>query len=130
MSALMERRRPGATTGRLTTVLAAKFTLAEQAFLAVVAVEVSKRGPAVVHLAALAGISGTNVRTALLECEALGLVALDRRRRSPWINQPDGIWICSKERLLWLRPRRVLVRTSREYKRLRDEGKESFSLLP
>jgi DNA-binding transcriptional ArsR family regulator len=80
--------------------------LAEQAVLAVVAVEVSKRGRCgltVAHLAALAGVSESTVRNALRECEALGLVSIDRTRRSPWINYPNEIQILSKEWLSWLR---------------------------
>ena len=107
-SASMERRRSWAAAGRLPPALAARFTLAEQAVLAVVAVEVSKRGCCgltVAHLAALAGCSESTVRNALRECEALGLVSIDRRRRSPWINYPNEIQILSKEWLLWLRLR-------------------------
>jgi hypothetical protein len=88
--------------------LAARFTLAEQAVLAVVAVEVSKRGRCgltVAHLAALAGVSESTVRNALREAEALGLVGIDRRRRSPWINYPNEIQIPSKEWVSWLRLR-------------------------
>jgi DNA-binding transcriptional ArsR family regulator len=105
-SASMERRRSWAAAGRLP--LAARFTLAEQAVLAVVAVEVSKRGSCnltVAHLAALAGVSESTVRNALRECEALGLVSIDRRRRSPWISYPNSTQILSKEWLSWLRLR-------------------------
>jgi hypothetical protein len=111
-SASMERRRSWAAAGRLPPALAARFTLAEQAVLAVVAVEVSKRGCCgltVAHLAALAGCSESTVRNALRECEALGLVSIDRRRRSPWINYPNEIQILSKEWLLWLRLRNTRV---------------------
>jgi hypothetical protein len=107
-SASMERRRSWAAAGRLPPALAARFTLAEQAVLAVVAVEVSKRGRCgltVAHLAALAGVSESTVRNALREAEALGLVGIDRRRRSPWINYPNSIQILSKEWAAWLRLR-------------------------
>ncbi len=107
-SASMERRRSWAAAGRLPPALAARFTLAEQAALAVVAVEVSKRGTCaltVAHLAALAGVSESTVRNALREAEALGLVGIDRRRRSPWVNYPNEIQILSKEWLSWLRLR-------------------------
>jgi hypothetical protein len=106
--ASMERRRSWAAAGRLPPSLAARFTLAEQAVLAVVAVEVSKRGRCgltVAHLAALAGVSESTVRNALREAEALGLIGIERRRRSPWINYPNEIQILSKEWLLWLRLR-------------------------
>jgi DNA-binding transcriptional ArsR family regulator len=107
-SASMERRRSWAAAGRLPPALAARFTLAEQAVLAVVAVEVSKRGRCgltVAHLAALAGVSESTVRNALREAEALGLVSIDRRRRSPWINYPNDVQILSKEWASWLRLR-------------------------
>jgi hypothetical protein len=106
--ASMERRRSWAAAGRLPPALAARFTLAEQAVLAVVAVEVSKRGRSsltVAHLAALAGVSESTTRNALREAEALGLVGIDRRRRSPWINYPNDVQILSKEWLSWLRLR-------------------------
>jgi DNA-binding transcriptional ArsR family regulator len=107
-SASMERRRSWAAAGRLPPALAARFTLAEQAVLAVVAVEVSKRGRSsltVAHLAALAGVSESTTRNALREAEALGLVSVDRRRRSPWVNYPNDIQILSKEWTAWLRLR-------------------------
>ncbi len=107
-SASMERRRSWAAAGRLPPALAAQFTLAEQSVLAVVAVEVSKRGSCgltVAHLAALAGVSESTTRNALREAEALGLVSIDRRRRSPWINYPNSTQILSKEWLSWLRLR-------------------------
>ncbi len=107
-SASMERRRSWAAAGRLPPALAAQFTLAEQSVLAVVAVEVSKRGACaltVAHLAALAGISESTVRNALREAEALGLVSIDRRRRTAWMNYPNITRIVSKEWTSWLRLR-------------------------
>jgi hypothetical protein len=107
-SASMERRRSWAAAGRLPPALAARFTLAEQAVLAVVVVQVSKRGRCgltVAHLAALAGVSESTVRNALREAETLGLVGINRRRRSPWINYPNDVQILSKEWLSWLRLR-------------------------
>lgn len=105
-STSMERRRSWAAAGRLPPALAARFTLAEQAVLAVVAVEVGKRGACaltVAHLAALAGVSETTVRNALREAETLGLIGIDRRRRTPWMNYPNAIRILSKEWAMWLR---------------------------
>lgn len=106
--ASMERRRSWAAAGRLPPSLASRFTLAEQAVLAVVAVEVGRRGACtitVAHLAALAGVSETTVRNALREAEALGLIGVDRRRRTPWMNYPNAIQILSKEWAMWLRLR-------------------------
>jgi hypothetical protein len=105
-SASMERRRSWAAAGRLPPALAAQFTLAEQAVLAVTAVEVSKRGVCtltVAHLAALAGTSESTVRNALREAEALGLISIERRRRTAWVNFPNVIRVLSKEWNSWLR---------------------------
>src|SRR5215218_1015470 len=66
--ASMERRRRWAASGALPPALASRFTLAEQAVLAVVAAEHRKRGDCqltVGHVAALAGVSETTVRNAL-----------------------------------------------------------------
>jgi hypothetical protein len=110
--------------------------LAEQAVLAVVAVEVSKRGCCgltVAHLAALAGCSESTVRNALRECEALGLVSIDRRRRSPWINYPNEIQILSKEWLLWLRLRTGAKAYSpriQESKKGRESGIPPAAFVP
>src|SRR4051812_32387411 len=104
--ASMERRRSWAAAGRLPPRLAARFTLAEQSVLAVVAVEVSKRGACaltVAHLAALAGVSETTVRNALREAELLKLIRVDRRRRTAWMNYPNCIEIESTEWRSWLR---------------------------
>ena len=60
----MERRRSWAAAGRLPPKLAARFTLAEQAVLAVVAVEVARHGACTLtigHIAALTGVSATTV---------------------------------------------------------------------
>jgi hypothetical protein len=105
-SASMERRRSWAATGRLPPALAARFTLAEQSVLAVVAVEVAKKGQCTLtigHLAALAGVSETTVRNALRAAEVLQLISIDRRRRTAWVSYPNTLNIVSKEWVLWLR---------------------------
>jgi hypothetical protein len=102
----MERRRSWAATGRLPPALAARFTLAEQSVLAVVAVEVAKKGQCTLtisHLAALAGVSETTVRNALRAAEALELIDIDRRRRTAWVGYPNTLKIVSKEWASWLR---------------------------
>jgi hypothetical protein len=105
-SSSMERRRSWAAAGRLPPRIAAQFTQAEQAVLAVVAVEVGRHGGCgltVAHLAALAGVSDRTVRNALREAEALNLISIDRRRRTAWMNYPNRVSILSKEWALWLR---------------------------
>jgi hypothetical protein len=107
-SASMERRRSWAASGRLPPVLAARFTVAEQSVLAVVAVEVAKKGQCTLtigHLAALAGVSETTVRNALRAAEALKLIDIDRRRRTAWVSYPNTLKIVSKEWASWLRLR-------------------------
>jgi hypothetical protein len=102
----MERRRSWAAAGRLPPTLAARFTLAEQSVLAVVAVEVAKKGQCTLtigHLAALAGVSETTVRNALRAAEALKLIDIDRRRRTAWVSYPNTLKIVSKEWASWLR---------------------------
>src|SRR5215212_211099 len=81
--ASLERRRSWAAAGRLPPALAARFTLAEQAVLAVVALEVVKRGScrlAIDHIAALAGVGRSSVKNALREAHGLGLVRIEERR--------------------------------------------------
>ncbi len=105
-SASMERRRSWAAAGRLPPTLAAQFTLAEQAVLAVVAVEVSKRGTCaltVAHLAALAGVCATTVKNALKAAHSLGLIRIEERRLTAWRNLPNLVSITSPEWLSWLR---------------------------
>jgi hypothetical protein len=105
-SVSMERRRSWAAAGRLPPALAAQFTLAEQAVLAVVALEVKKHGACALtigHVAALAGVSETTVRNALRQAQALALVTIEERRRTAWMNYPNKVSIVSKEWSMWLR---------------------------
>lgn len=105
-SASVERRRSWAAAGRLPPALAAQFTLAEQAVLAVVASEVKKHGACTLtvgHIAALAGVSETTVRNALRQAQALALLTIEERRRTAWMNYPNRVSIASKEWGLWLR---------------------------
>jgi anti-sigma factor RsiW len=63
--ASMERRRRWAASGALPPALAARFTLAEIAVLAVIAAEVLRHSACTLtvgHIAALAGVSETTVR--------------------------------------------------------------------
>jgi hypothetical protein len=74
--------------------------------LAVVAVEVAKKGQCTLtvgHLAALAGVSETTVRNALRAAEALQLISIDRRRRTAWVSYPNTLKVVSKEWASWLR---------------------------
>ena len=78
--ASMERRRRWAASGALPPALAARFTLAETAVLAVLAAEVLRHGACTLtigHIAALAGVSETTVRNALRAARGLGLLTIE-----------------------------------------------------
>ncbi len=107
--ASMERRRSWAASGLLPPQIQCRFTVAEAAVLAVVAVEVKKRGACTLtigHIAALAGVSETTVRNAMREARGLGLVHVEERRLTAWRNAPNRVTVTSLEWLAWLRLRR------------------------
>src|SRR5215212_9528717 len=106
--ASMGRRRSWAAAGRLPPQLASRFTLAEQAVLAVVALEVVKRGScrlAIDHIAALAGVGRSSVKNALREAHGLGLVRIEERRLTGFRNDTNVVTILSPEWTSWLRLR-------------------------
>jgi hypothetical protein len=107
--ASLERRRSWAAAGRLPPHIASRFTLAEQAVLAVVALEVVKRGScrlAIDHIAALAGVGRSTVKNALREAHGLGLVRIEERRLTGFRNDTNVVTILSPEWTSWLRLRR------------------------
>ena len=104
--ASMERRRRWAASGRLPPGLAARFTLAEQAVLALVAAETVRRKDcrlAVGHLAAIVGVAETTVRNAIREATKLGLVTVEERRVTGFRNDTNILRIVSPEWIAWLR---------------------------
>lgn len=104
--ASMERRRRWAASGRLPPGLAAQFTLAEQAVLALVATETVRRKDcrlAVGHLAAIVGVAETTVRNAIREAVKLGLVTVEERRVTGFRNDTNIVRIVSAEWTAWLR---------------------------
>src|SRR4051794_22832354 len=104
--ASMERRRRWAASGALPPALAARFTLAETAVLAVIAAEVRQHGACTLtigHVAALAGVCGQTVRNALRAAQGLGLVRVEERRLAAWRNAPNRVTITSPEWAAWLR---------------------------
>ena len=104
--ASMERRRRWAASGRLTPSLAARFTLAEQAALALVAAEVVRRKDcrlAVGQLAAIVGVAETTVRNAIREAAKLGLLTVEERRVTGFRNDTNIVRIVSPEWTAWLR---------------------------
>ena len=104
--ASMERRRRWAASGRLPPGLAARFTLAEQAVLALVAAETVRRKDcrlAVGHLAAITGVAETTVRNAIREAKKLGLLSVEERRLTGFRNDTNVVRIVSAEWTAWLR---------------------------
>ena len=104
----MERRRRWAASGALPPALAARFTLAETAVLAVIAAEVLRHSACTLtvgHIAALAGVSETTVRNALRAARGLGLLTIEERRLTVWRNAPNVVRVISREWLGWLRLR-------------------------
>lgn len=102
----MERRRRWAASGRLPPAIAARFTLAEQGVLALVAAEVARRKDcrlAVGHLAAIVGVAETTVRNAIREAVKLGLVTVEERRVTGFRNDTNIVRIVSAEWTAWLR---------------------------
>src|SRR5215210_2335670 len=107
--ASVERRRRWASSGALPPALAARFTPAEVAVLAVVAAEVVKHSACTLtvgHIAALAGVSETTVHNAVREARRLGFLQVEQRRVSAWRNAPNRVTITSREWTAWLRMRR------------------------
>ena len=104
--ASMERRRRWAASGCLPPQIAARFTLAETAVLAVVSAEVRHHAACTLtigHIAALAGVCGQTVRNALRAAQQLGFVHVEQRRVSAWRNRPNRVTILSPEWTMWLR---------------------------
>ena len=103
--ASMERRRRWAASGRLPPGLAARFTLAEQAVLALIAAETAQHKDcrlAVGHLAAIGGVAETTVRNAIREAKKLGLVTVEERRVTGFRNDTNVVRIVSAEWTGWL----------------------------
>src|SRR4051794_19600877 len=102
----LERRRRWAASGALPPALACKFTLGEQAALAVVAAENRKRGDCRLshkEVADVAGVGVTTVKNALRAARALNLLGIQERRLAAFRNAPNVVRITSPEWLAWLR---------------------------
>ena len=102
----MERRRRWAASGAMPPALASRFTLAEQAVLAVVAAEHRKRGDCRLtnkEIADVAGVSITTVKNALRAARALNLLSIEERRLTAFRNASNVVRIASPEWSTWLR---------------------------
>ncbi len=102
----MERRRRWAASGRMPPAIAARFTLAEQAVLSLVAAETCRRKDcrlSVGGMAAIAGVSETTVRNAIREAVKLDLLTVEERQITGWRNDTNIVRIISAEWTSWLR---------------------------
>lgn len=103
-----ERRRRWTSSGWLPPQIAARFTMAENAVLAVIAAEVSQRGQCMLTIGAIAGQAGvckSTVRNALRQAQALGILTSEEWRITAWRNAPNTVKIVSKEWSTWIRLR-------------------------
>jgi hypothetical protein len=100
-----ERSRRWAAAGRMPPAIACKFTQGEQAALAVITVEMTKRQTctmAIGAIAALAGVSESTVKRAIRQARALGFLTVQERRLSRYRNDTNIVRIISKAWLSWL----------------------------
>ncbi len=126
--ASLERRRRWASAGALPPALASRFTLAEQAVLAVVSSEHQKQGRCTLpidHIAALAGVGRTTVKNALREAQRQGLAGIQERRVSAWRNATNVVTITSTEWCSWLRMRRRGVGSNPQPPRILENNKNA-----
>src|SRR5215218_2303528 len=105
-SASMERRRRWAASGALPPAIASRFTLAEQAVLAIVASENRKRGDCRLtnkEIADVAGVSVTTVKNAMRAARGLNIISIEERRLTAFRNASNVVRIVSPEWRAWLR---------------------------
>src|SRR3954466_15005386 len=104
--ASMERRRRWAASGGLPPALAARFTLAETAVLAVVAAEHRRRGDCRLtnkEIADVAGVSITTVKNALRVARTINLISVEERRLTAFRNDSNVVRIVDPSWRAWLR---------------------------
>ena len=104
----MERRRRWTGSGWLPPQLACRFTMAETAVLSTIAAEVARRGLCrltIGHIAVLAGVSRSTVKTAVRQAVALGILTSEEWRLTAWRSAPNTVRIISPEWRAWLRMR-------------------------
>ncbi len=107
-SASIERRRAWTASGWMPPAIAARFTMGEQAAIAVIIAEAAKAGRCGLPIGAIAGRAGvcaTTVRNALRQARTLGIVAVEQRRLSYDRSLPNLVTIISRELALWVRTR-------------------------
>ncbi|WP_207919158.1 transcriptional regulator [Methylobacterium segetis] len=109
-SASLERRRKWCASGFLPPAIAARFSPAENAVLAVIAAECGPTGEgtcdlAIAYVAALAGVSETTVRNAVRAAKALGLLAVEERRVTAFRSLTNLVRLYEPAWRSWLRHR-------------------------
>ena len=107
-SASMARRRSWAAGSWMPPAMAAGFTQAENAALAVIIREIATTGSCELPAAAIAGragISTSSARNAVREARRRGILHVVERRISYNRNQPNLVKIASRELALWVRTR-------------------------
>ena len=103
---------------RLPPGLAARFTLAEQAVLALVAAETVRRKDcrlSIENMAAVAACAETTVKNAIREARQLGLLTVEERQITGFRNDTNIVRIVSPEWLAWLRLARTRDPLSRAW---------------
>ena len=104
----MERRRRWTSSGWLPPQLATQFTMAETAVLSTIAAEVARRGLCrltIGHIAALAGVGRSTVKTAVRQAVTLGILTSEEWRLTAWRSAPNTVRIVSAEWRAWLKMR-------------------------
>ena len=107
-SASMARRRSWAAGSWMPPAMAAGFTQAENAALAVIIREIAATGfcgLAAAAIAGRAGISTSSARNAVREARRRGILCVQERRIRYDRNEPNLITIASRELALWARTR-------------------------
>src|SRR5215210_6584653 len=92
--ASLERRRRWAASGAMPPAIASRFTLAEQAVLAVIAAEHRKRGDCRLtnkEIADVAGVSITTVKNTMRAERAIGLLTIEERRLTAFRNDANVV---------------------------------------
>ena len=107
-SASLERRRSWAAGSWMPPALAAGFSQAENAALAVIIREIATAGRCGLPMgavAARAGVGITSARNAVREARRRGILHVEERRVSRDRNLPNVVTIASRELALWVRTR-------------------------
>ena len=107
-SASIKRRRSWAAGSWMPPNMAAGFTQAENAALAVIIREIAVTGQCALPAAAIAGQAGlstSSVRNAVREARRRGILQVVERRIAYDRNEPNVITISSRELVLWVRTR-------------------------